>query len=147
MSQLSELVRTKIYSVFSADSALNALTPGGYHHLVAPQGTVFPYVVFNQASNVPNYAFRNTLVCEEDIWQFKARVSTSALTNQSPQARAEAILTRVDQLLNGQTFSLSGATILALTRKSGIPPFAEPQSGDEMIFTHGSNYEVTTQNG
>lgn len=113
--------RRALYGKLAGDGTLNALlgTPAsGYskaiYHNAAPQGAAFPLVIFNKQSGVPTQAMRDPSAFETDIWLIKgvARGDTA-----DP---AEAIATRLNDLLNDGTLSISGATQLWLRRESDV---------------------------
>jgi len=147
MSVLSETVRRQIFEVLSTDLILNELTPGDFHHQVAPQGTASPFVVYFRSSNLATYAFANNLVFEKDLWMIKALAESDAASSVSPEQQVEDVLSRIDTLLNGMSFTLEGATILLMRRIGDITPYIEQVSADQVVHHHGSMYEVTINNG
>ena len=51
---------TGIYSKFSGNAALKAVVTG-FYFTEAPQGTVYPYIVYHKISGVPDYTYTESM--------------------------------------------------------------------------------------
>ena len=67
----------------------------------APQGALYPFVIFSKSSGVPTEAFHDPSALETDVWMVKA------VDRDSSSDRAEAIADAIKTLLNDQTLSIS----------------------------------------
>lgn len=112
-------VDTALYSLLAADVAgtatgtLGQLGATGVYRMVATQGSVEPYIVFNQQAGTDSYTFASRDV-RSLLYQVKAvGKGSSALT---PAKLAE----RIDALLTDHALSLTGWTNLRLRRESDV---------------------------
>ena len=112
-------VDTALYSLLAADVAgtatgtLGQLGATGVYRAVASQGSVEPYIVFNQQAGTDSYTFssRDT---RSLLYQVKAvGKGSSALT---PAKMAE----RIDALLTDQPLTLTVWTNIRLRRESDV---------------------------
>lgn len=67
-----------IYTKFSNDAALSGAVTGMYL-TEAPQGTVYPYIVYFEITNVPDWTFTEDM--ENFLIQFSIYDSNSSSTN------------------------------------------------------------------
>ncbi len=143
MSKFSENVRKYIYQTLSADSDNLILLVTDICHLAAPPKVKPPLIIFNRIPGAIGYAAANNLVFEKDLWLIKTAVSDDDSKTDSPDTLAEKILSRVDELLNGTSFSAANSEILLIRRKSEMPAYVENLTdGDVRHF--GAFYEVTS---
>ena len=136
MSVLSEKVRTALYAKLNV-SGVTTLAPGGVHHMLAPEGTERPYVVFNRQGSAPVVrAFCNKLIAEDDVWLIKAVTDEDCSTTKEPQELAFDILNAAETAL-GDSLTLSGGSeTWMVERVSDIPEFFETVN-DRAIFHAG----------
>lgn len=136
MSQLSEKVRTALFSAMNV-SGVTSLATGGVHHLMAPEKTSFPYVVFNrQSAGDVVRAFCQSPIAENDLWLIKAIADEDSSTTKEPQQLNQDILDAVETAI-GTTLSLSGGSETWLVeRVSDIPEYIEYRS-DRAIYYNG----------
>lgn len=112
-------VDTALYSLLAADVAgtatgtLGQLGATGVYRAVASQGSVEPYIVFNQQTGTDSYTF-SSRATRSLLYQVKAvGKGSSALT---PAKMAE----RIDTLLTDHALSLTGWTNIRLRRESDV---------------------------
>jgi hypothetical protein len=137
-------IRRALYGRLSSDTTLNNLlaTPAaGYskaiYHQQAPDNAAFPFVVFNKQSGTPTEAFQDPSAYDTDIWLVKAVDKNTSADN------AEAIATRLRDLLNDGTLSISGGTLMYLRRQSDVQ---YPEVTDGETYSHcGSLYRLVWQ--
>ena len=122
-------VDTALYSLLAADVAgtatgtLGQLGATGVYRAVASQGSVEPYIVFNQQAGTDGYTFssRDT---RSLLYQVKAvGKGSSALV---PAQMAE----RIDALLTDQPLTLTGWTNIRLRRESDVE-YVEVANGQQ----------------
>ena len=122
-------VDTALNSLLAADVAgtatgtLGQLGATGVYRAVASQGSVEPYIVFNQQTGTDSYTFssRDT---RSLLYQVKAvGKGSSALT---PAKMAE----RIDALLTDQPLTLTGWTNIRLRRESDVE-YVEVANGQQ----------------
>lgn len=136
MSQLSEKVRVALYAEMNV-SNVTTLAKGGVHHLVAPQGTAKPYVVFNRQSAADVVrAFQSNLIAENDLWLIKAVSDEDSSTTKEPQELNEDILEAVETAIGNSLTLAGGSEVWSVERVADIPEYIEVK-GDRLIYHNG----------
>ena len=122
-------VDTALNSLLAADVAgtatgtLGQLGATGVYRAVASQGSVEPYIVFNQQTGTDSYTF-SSRATRSLLYQVKAvGKGSSALT---PAKMAE----RIDALLTDQPLTLTGWTNIRLRRESDVE-YVEVANGQQ----------------
>ncbi len=140
---MSVAIRRAIYGKLAGDTTLtNQLhaAPAGYsksiYYQQAPEGALFPYVIFSKQSSVPRYSFTSNMF-DSDIWLVKA-------VDRSDSADvADNIASRLDALLTDASLSISGKTQLYLRRESDVD---YPETTDGKTYRHsGSSFRLIYQ--
>lgn len=136
MSVLSEKVRAALYAKLNV-SNVTTLATGGVHHMIAPNGTARPYLIFNRQGSAPVVrAFCEKLIAEDDQWLIKAVTDEDCSTTKEPQELAFDILNAAETAL-GNSLTLSGGSqTWSVERVSDIPEFFET-TNDRVIFHAG----------
>lgn len=136
MSSLSEKVRVALYSKINVNN-VTTLATGGIHHLIAPNGTNKPYVIFNrQAAADVTRAFAYSLVAENDLWLIKAVCDEDCSTTKEPQELNDDILEAVETAIGNSLTLAGGSEVWSVERVSDIPEYIEIK-GDRLIFHNG----------
>lgn len=136
MSALSEKVRVALFSKLNVAGVTNLAT-GGVHHMLAPEGTAFPFVVFNRQASAPvTYAFKNNLIAEDDQWLIKAVADEDCSTTKEPQQLAFEILNAAETALGSSLTLAGGSETWSVERVSDIPEYYESVN-DRAIFHAG----------
>jgi hypothetical protein len=141
MSVLSEKVRTALYSAMNV-SAVTTLATGGIHHLVAPEGTAMPFVVFGrQAPSPVTYTFKQTRLAEQDLWLIRATSDENASATKEPQQLNEDILGAVETAVGQQLTLAGGSQTWSVKRFADIPEYMET-ANDRIIYHNGFLLEI-----
>lgn len=134
-------VDTALYSRLAAD--LGTLTLGtlgctGVYRFQAPQGSVEPYVIYQQQAGTDSYTF-SAQDARSLVYLVKAvDASTSGL-------RAAQMAERIDALLTDKPLSLSGWTNIRLRRESDVE-YIETDAG-KTYQHYGALYRVDVRPG
>lgn len=107
MKNLSIAIYSKL-----AGSALNTAVGGRFYKGRAPEGTVYPYVVYMLISDVPANTFTEYL--ENVLIQFSLFSSASGSTE------VEDIYSNLKTLYDECTMTITGNTLLWMKRESAI---------------------------
>lgn len=105
-------------------SALTTVATGGVWNSMAPEGSVPPYVVFNQQSEVIEQTFDRRL--------YSLLYQVQAVVKGYPKAASE-LDAICDTLLNRQPLTITGASHILTLRESGLS-YAEVVGG--ALFYH-----------
>ena len=131
---MSNEINAAIYSTLSGGTALTALLAGttSIYHGAAPRGTSFDYIIFNQQgggdeNSTPTRA-KNLL------YQVQAVSATSA-------RQAGLIDAQVDELLHGQTLTVSGWSNYWTMREQDIE-YTETTGDGQNIWHVGGLYRI-----
>jgi hypothetical protein len=137
-------LRRALYGKMSADSTLNnllATPPSGWSKSIfyghAPDHAGYPFVIFNKQSGVPTYANATKAAFETDVWLVKA------VDQNTTADRAEAVSTRLQDLLNDAGLSISGGTEMWLRRESDVD-YLEDADGERFVHS-GSLYRLVVE--
>ena len=133
--------RQAIYQRVAGDAQFQTLAPGGLHYLIAPEKTVFPYAIMMRLLVKPEYTFGG-LTHDSGIWRLKGVANGATDGSQSAQEQAEAIIARIDALLNDYQLPIdTGRTCQWLRRERTIPDYLE--LGEQRpIFHVGYDYRL-----
>ena len=115
----------------SGAGGVAALATGGIFQLDAPQGTTPPYAIFQEASDMPGYAFGNSLQCEHFFYMFRAFAVDA---NTSGPAQAGAIADRLKTLLTNPSLTVSGKTVISARFDRSYPPLKEWDGANNRYF-------------
>lgn len=95
-----------LYARLHGDSTLAAMTPGGIVDAVAPGGTVMPFLVLDDVSDVSRFVLSGIHVESDEEWQVTAWAKT-----RDRAGVLGPILYRVYQLLHNTSGTVSGSSI------------------------------------
>lgn len=136
-------IKAGIYGKLAGDTTLTnllAAAPAGYSKAIyfelAPQGALFPHVIFSKTSGIPYYSFKTGgSLYDEDVWMVKAVDKSTA------SDVCESIAARVDALLQDASLSLSGGLNLRYLRRAGDVSYSETDNGVRYVH-RGANYRI-----
>lgn len=135
-----------LQAVMDADSALIALigTDADNNKKTyqgkAPQGVVPPYLIWQEVTDVPGYAFGNTLKYDHAFYMFRAFAVDA---NTSGPAQTGAIADRLKSLLTNPTLTVTGQTVLSARFDRSYPPLEEfDAANNRHIWGRGVLIEV-----
>jgi len=109
-------VAAGIWNKLKADgtlmTALSGTLANGYKcfHIIAPQGTTFPYITFGQITNIPIGTFKNTSAIEDESWWFNVFSKVGSTD-------AGDILDALTDVLDDTTLTVTGYTNLVCSRE------------------------------
>lgn len=140
---MSVATRRALYGRMAGDTILTGLLgapPEGYsqsiYYEMAPQGSRYPYVIFNKQASTPRYAL-GARAYDNDVWLIKG------VDGGSSADTVDSIASRLDALLTDATLSISGKTQLYLRRESDVD-YSEDVDG--VLVRHaGSLFRFVTQ--
>lgn len=105
-----------------------------------PQGVVPPYLIWQEASDFPGYAFGNTLRYDHTFYMFRAFAVDA---NTSGASQAGAIADRLKVLLTNPSLTVSGKSVLSARFDRSYPPTEEFDSANNRhIWGRGVLIEV-----
>jgi hypothetical protein len=135
--------RRAVYGKLAGDSTLTNLLhapPTGYGQSIyyeqAPDEAQLPYIVFNLQSDVATYAFAPDPAFNDEVWQIKG------VARDESADTVDAIKTRVKELLNDATLTISGANHLYLRWQSGVD-YSENVDGQRYVHA-GALFRLVT---
>lgn len=128
------MAETFLFQKLAGDSQIQAIlgNPAKVYAGLAPEGTAPPYVTFASMGGQDNTPLGNVRAMSFPLYQVKAITNTGSL------AALDALMARVDALLQGATMTFSPGGVLACTRDSTIV-LADPDMGvsyRQLIFTY-----------
>ncbi len=133
-------VDAAIYSTLANDATLSAAATGGIWRMVAPEGTVGVYVVF-QLIGAQNDL--HTLQTDRRVESLRYQIK--AIERGYSAANARSAMKRVDVLLNDATFSVSPYSLLQCRREAAIPDMLERLDNEEVYQHVGATYLIEVQ--
>lgn len=132
-----------LLAALQADSGAGGvatLATGGIYSLDAPQKTTPPYVIFQEASDMPGYTFRNTLVFDHVFYLIRAFAVDA---NTSGPAQVGTITDRLKALLTNPTLTVSGKSVLSARFNRSYPPLKEQDdAGNRYVYSRGVLVEI-----
>lgn len=131
-------VDAAVYARLSGDATLSALIPGGVWRMLAPEGTIGAYAVFQLVSAEADQRTLGTSgpAIARLLYQVKVIEKGSSASN------AKTALARVDTLLDDYTLSLSPNYLLVSRRESRIPDTVERLDNEEVYQSVGASYRI-----
>lgn len=112
---------------------------GGFHQLVAPQGSTFPRIHFQELIDTPLYSFRN-LIADHCYYQF---TSFAVDGNEEGVTVAGRLAERARALLTDPSMSVTGKTLLYSRFERSLPARAEwDDTSSRHIYSKGFILEV-----
>lgn len=116
------------------------LATGGIFQLDAPQGTIPPYVIFQEAADTPGYTFRNTNVFDHLFYMIRA---FGVDANTSGQSQVGAIADRLAILLTNLSLAVSGKNVLSARFDRSYPPLKEWEAANNRyVYSRGILSEI-----
>lgn len=97
-----------------ADATLTGLVSTRVHDGLAPQGSAYPFVVFNHQGGYDALGVGSARVLNSGLYQIKA------VTESDSYASAIAIADRIDEVLHSAAGSKDGAYVAACVREQPI---------------------------
>jgi hypothetical protein len=125
-------VRVALATILKEDKELQKLVTGIFHREPADDAA-FPYVIFFKMSGVPTWTFGGPSL-DNDVWLVKGIGSRDD---------AEAIDTRLKQLLNGATLAIKGKVHQDL-RAIGDVDYPEVVKGERVDHV-GAEYKLDSE--
>lgn len=124
----------------SGAGGVAALATGGTYQLDAPQGTTPPYVIWQEASDMPTYAFGNSNQADHVFYMIRAFAVDA---NTSGQSQVGAIADRLKTLLTNPSLTVSGKAVLSARFDRSYPPLKEwDAANNRYIYSRGILCEV-----
>lgn len=139
MSDISEEIRKAFHTKVNVANVTNLVT--GIHYQVAPEGSIYPYIIYNRMSLVAKYTF-GKLAFEESIYLVKSLSDKKSSTTVSPIELNNQILSAVEIAL-GETLNLATKECLYIRRMSEIE-MIEILS-DRTVYHNGAMFKVFAQ--
>lgn len=142
-----EVLNKSLFAKLSGDGGaggVGTLSNGGIHQLVAPEGTVFNYTVFQRLLRTPDYAFGNAVAAGHFFYQIKHYTVNKAnsTTINGPEA-AGAMADRTVVLLTNPSLTVTGQTVLSCRFDRSIPDGAEwDDAAKRFVYSKGGLFEV-----
>lgn len=135
MSEFVAQVPNALYEWLSADETLGALLSAAdaIFPEEAPEGTEYPFIVYQQMSGVVERAFRGNKA-RNQIWLVKG------ICRGGDPEPAEAIDRRLETLLDDASLPLEGRRLIGLLREADAP--GHEIDGGELITYRGGLYRV-----
>ncbi len=141
---MSTVLRRAIYGKLAGDNTLIGLlgaAVSGFSQSIyyegAPEHAQFPYVVFTKQTGTPTYALKNGgPIFDSELWLIKG-VDRSRTAD-----GVDAISSRLADLLNDASLSISGRSLMYLRRDSDID-YLEVHDG--VLYRHsGCVFRITS---
>lgn len=131
----AKAIRVALYTKLNTASVTNQLAAGSasLFHEVAPGGAQYPMVIFGRQSSVAVKNFGGNAF-DNQMWRVKAVVQGQS------SSVAEDIAKAVSDLLDFGTLTITGGTLLHLSRESDFD-YVET-SNDSQFRHHGAVYRV-----
>lgn len=129
-------IRAAIYQLLAGDGTLTALlaTATSIYDERARQGSERPYIVFGRPSQVRTARTFGGGHVDSDLWQVKA------VSEGGSASAAEAIDSRIADLLDGAELTIAGRDSLWVAREAGI---RFPEDADQATLWHcGGRYRL-----
>lgn len=122
-----------------------ALATGGIHQQDAPDKTVEPYVIFQEASDFGIYALGNSLKADHVFYLIRgvAGETVNGNTNESGVVIVAKIADRARILFTNPTLTVSGKTVLSCRFDRSYPPLKErDEINQRWIYVRGVLVEI-----
>ena len=131
---------TAIYAK-AAGSAFETAIGGRLYKGRAPEGATYPYAVYLLVSDVPDPTFTEQL--EDVVIQF------SLFSNASSSSEVEDIYTALKALYDDCTLTITGETLLYMTRQNATltPEEHTTQAGTVEVWHYAVDYSLKTKVG
>jgi hypothetical protein len=138
LNVLDAAIKTKLVADSGAGGVATYAT-GGIYQLNAPQGSQFPYVVFQELLDTAGYTFTR-LATDHVFYQIKALAKDANVSGPFETGR---IMDRVRVVLTDPTLNVTGQTTLYCRFNRSIPQYSEQDDSDgSIIFHKGGIYEI-----
>ena len=122
-------------------SAVTDLATNGVHYGRAPQGTSYPYSIFQMIPpSKADYTFGETEPCEEEFIYMAKGLAVDTEEKSGPEL-ARDIAAAMDAQVNNVAFTIANQTLLSIYRKSDIE-YIEPAKGFD-VYHYGGIYVVS----
>jgi hypothetical protein len=135
-------IRQGFYQKLNTASLTSLLAEGSasLNHYIAKLDAPFPFVIFHKQSGRPVNRFGGNAF-DDHLWLVKG-LSTGTVTRDGTptSSAAEDIAKAIDDLLDFGTITVSGGTVLALTRESDVD-YTETVN-DQMYAHRGALYRL-----
>lgn len=126
-----------LYGLLSGDAPLTGLVGTRIHSYVAPEGVVFPYVLYAFQGGADVSVVGGVRIFNSGLYQVKAVGRTESL------ASLQVIANRLDTLLQRASGSVTGGIILACVRTQ---PLAYAEVSNQYQYRHlGGLYRIQVQ--
>lgn len=134
----NKAIRQAIYEKLNVAGVTTLLGSGSASlvHGLAPPTATYPLLVYNKQSGTPSKAFGNT-VFDSHLWLIKGVTKNK---DRPASSAAEDISKAVNDLLDFGTLTITGGTLLHLTRESDVD-YIETD-GDQVYSHRGALYRV-----
>jgi hypothetical protein len=128
-------IRQGLYQKLNVASVTSLLAEGSasLNHYIAKLDAPFPFVIFHKQSGRPVQRFGGNAF-DDHLWTVKA------VDRGGSSSKAEDIAKAIDDLLDFGTITVSGGTVLALTRESDVD---YTETADDQMYAHrGALYRL-----
>lgn len=139
MSALTEQIRDALYTKLNVSGVTNLATDGvwfGESEALSDYKTL----IFEDVSNLYDYAFGFTETHQDSIWNLKAFVDKDSDNSKSPIELGEDIITAAKTAV-GQSLTLSGGTCLGVMVTNDLPKLKQPLS-DRTVWMVGCQMRI-----
>jgi hypothetical protein len=132
-------INTALYTKLNVSQLTSLLddenTPSSIFHGQAPDGSNYPFVVFNKMSD--------TQLTDSAHWVANVLYQVRGFTKESAGA-ADLIADQIDGLLHNASLSITGFAQIRLKREGGIE-FVETMPGTETVYSAGSIFRLIVE--
>jgi hypothetical protein len=135
MSVLSEKVRFALF-----EKMQNASDATGVYWKVAPEGSEYPFAVFDRVPGALPRSLNNNSQGERDRWFIKALADEDASETLDPSTLCETILSQLESAI-GNSLIIEDGSVSQCVRVGDIPSLLTDQS-DRQITQHGFQLET-----
>lgn len=131
------LVDKWLASVLGADATLSGLVGSRIYSYLAPNGSVFPFIIYAYQGSIDVIAIGGIRIMNNGVYQVKSVGQSNSMVAQ------EAIANRIDTLLHGKTGTVAGGIVLACVREQ---PIAYVENLNGLRYNHlGGLYRTIVQ--
>ena len=137
------LVDTWLTSTLTGHTGLTALVGSRVYDALAPQGAVYPHVVFQlQAAGADTVVVGGIRLAANVLYAVRA-VTAVLTTAQSPgYASARAIAAQIDAALHAKRATVTGGAVLSCHRERPLKLPPETSTGGAMYYAEGGLYRI-----
>lgn len=139
MSALTEQIRDALYTKLNVSGVTDLATDGVWFG-ESESLNDYKTLIFEDVSNIYDYAFGFTETHQDSIWHLKAFVDKDSDNSKSPIRLGEQIITAAKTAI-GQTLALSTGTCLGVMVTNDLPKLKQPFS-DRTVWMVGCQLRI-----